>query len=159
MPVTTRELTHTEFALAREVWKEYHGQVPDTSTDRIFGVFVNGALAATARFIRHDDGNEMDCVFTRDEYPGRGLAKKVVELLLERCGEERIYIHSTLILVPFYTTFGWKSLAEKRDAPNRTCKARLLFRGDGGLQCRPHGAGSRETNARPGLRNLPGIPR
>ena len=125
MSVTPRELTHAEFPLAEQVWQQYHGQVPDTATDRIFGVFVDGKLAATARFTRHKDGNEMDCVYTRDEYRGRGLARVVVELLLDTCGYERIFIHSTLVLVPFYTTFGWKPLAEKEMPPS--VRARLVF--------------------------------
>jgi predicted GNAT family acetyltransferase len=58
------------------------------ATERIFGVFNDGTLAATARFTRHPDGNEMDCVFTLDEYRGKGFARDVVQALLDACGQE-----------------------------------------------------------------------
>jgi len=56
-----RELTNTEFPLAEKIWEHYRGQKADPKTERIFGVFYDGKLAATARFTRHPDGNEMDC--------------------------------------------------------------------------------------------------
>jgi N-acetylglutamate synthase-like GNAT family acetyltransferase len=112
MPIQTRELTPTEFPLAEKVWEQYRGQKADPVTERILGVFVEGHLAATARFTRHPDGNEMDCVFTLDEYRGGGLARLAVQALIDTCGRERIYIHSTLVLISFYKTFGWIPIPE-----------------------------------------------
>lgn len=114
MTETARELMPAEFPLAEEVWKKYRGQKADPGLERIFGVFEDGNLAATARFTRHPDGNEMDCVFTLDDYRGRGLARVAVLALLDRCGHETIFIHSTLILIPFYGTFGWVPIPEER---------------------------------------------
>ncbi len=112
-PATTRELTPTEFPLAEQVWTHYRGQKADPKTERIFGVFENGTLAATARCTRHKDGLEMDCVFTLDEYRGKGYARDAVEALLAVCGKETIYIHSTLVLIKFYRSFGWVPIGEK----------------------------------------------
>lgn len=73
MPAQTRELTPAEFHLAEKIWEQYRGQKADPAKERIFAVFDNGNLAATARFTRHPDGNEMDCVFSLDEYRGRDM--------------------------------------------------------------------------------------
>jgi len=48
-PATTRELTPAEFPLAEQAWTHYRGQKADPKTERIWGVFDNGTLAATAR--------------------------------------------------------------------------------------------------------------
>ncbi|NTV00520.1 MAG: GNAT family N-acetyltransferase [Methanoregulaceae archaeon] len=125
MAIQTRELTAVEFPLAEKVWEEYRGQKADPATERIFGVFVEGSLAATARFTRHPDGYEMDCVFTLDEYRGRGLARLAVQALLDTCGGERIFIHSTLVLISFYKTFGWVPIPE--DQLPRSIKERFNF--------------------------------
>jgi hypothetical protein len=61
--VSARELAKSEFALAEAVWMTYHQQKADPETDRIFGVFVEGELAAVARCRRHPDGLEVDGVF------------------------------------------------------------------------------------------------
>jgi N-acetylglutamate synthase-like GNAT family acetyltransferase len=125
MPVTVRELKSSEFMLAEKVWVQYRGQKADPTRERIFGVFDNGNLAATARFTRHADGNEMDCVFSLDEYRGKGYARKAVQALLDACGSERIYIHSTLVLISFYKTFGWTPIPE--DKLPRSIKDRFNF--------------------------------
>jgi GNAT superfamily N-acetyltransferase len=114
MPTTVRELTPAEFPLAEKVWEQYRGQKADPKRERIFGVFDDGNLAATARFTRHPDGNAMDCVFSLDEYRGKGYARKAVQALLDACGSERIYIHSTLVLISFYKTFGWTPIPENQ---------------------------------------------
>ena len=125
MPTTVRELAPSEFPLAEKVWEQYRGQKADPKTERIFGVFDDGNLAATARFTRHPDGNEMDCVFSLDEYRGKGYARKAVQALLDACGSERIYIHSTLVLISFYKTFGWTPIPE--DQLPRSIKDRFNF--------------------------------
>jgi len=114
MPAIVRELKSSEFPLAEKVWEQYRGQKADAKTERIFGVFDEGRLAATARFTRHPDGNEMDCVFSLDDYRGKGYARKAVQALIDACGSETIYIHSTLVLISFYKTFGWTPLPEAR---------------------------------------------
>ena len=88
MTETVRELTPSEFPLAEKVWEQYRGQKADPTIERIFGVFDDGNLAATARFTRHPDGNAMDCVFSLDAYRGKGYARKAVQALLDACGSE-----------------------------------------------------------------------
>jgi GNAT superfamily N-acetyltransferase len=120
-----RELTPSEFPFAEKIWEQYRGQKANPDTERIFGVFDNGHLAATARFTRHPDGNEMDCVFTLDEYRGKGYARDAVQALIDACGAETIYIHSTLVLISFYKTFGWVPIPEK-ELP-QTIRDRFIF--------------------------------
>ena len=114
MKKEVRELKQEEFPLAEKVWAHYRGQKADPARERIFGVFVDDALAATARCTRHQVGLEMDCVFTLDEYRGSGYAKEAVQRLLEECGSETIYIHSTLPLIGFYGKLGFEPIPEAR---------------------------------------------
>jgi len=59
MPTTTvHELSPAEFPLAEQAWTHYRNQNADPKTERIFGVFDNGTLAATTRCTRHKDGLE-----------------------------------------------------------------------------------------------------
>ncbi|MEN6487771.1 MAG: GNAT family N-acetyltransferase [Smithella sp.] len=125
MPAIARELTPAEFPLAEKVWEQYRGQKANPATERIFGVFDDGKLAATARFTRHPDGNEMDCVFSLDDYRGKGYARKAVQALVDACGSERIYIHSTLVLISFYKTFGWTPIPE--DQLPKSIRERFIF--------------------------------
>jgi N-acetylglutamate synthase-like GNAT family acetyltransferase len=120
-----RELVPTEFLLAEKVWEQYRGQKANPKTERIFGVFEDGHLAATARFTRHPDGNEMDCVFTLDEYRGKGYARNAVQALIDACGAEKIYIHSTLVLISFYKTLGWVPIPE-HELP-QSIRERFIF--------------------------------
>jgi N-acetylglutamate synthase-like GNAT family acetyltransferase len=120
-----RELEKSEFPLAEEIWEHYRGQKADAETERIFCLFSDGKLAATARFTRHPDGNEMDCVFTLDEYRGKGYARKLVQALADACGQETIFIHSTLVLITFYKTFGWYPIPE--DQLPKSIKDRFIF--------------------------------
>ena len=107
-----RELRKEEFTLAEEVWVHYHQQTADPATDRIFGVFVEGSLVSVARCRAHPDGLEVDGVFTPTEYRGRGYAKRTVDALVAACGNETLYMHSTLELVGFYGSFGFVSIPE-----------------------------------------------
>ncbi|KUG19015.1 hypothetical protein ASZ90_011259 [hydrocarbon metagenome] len=125
MAHTVRELTPAEFPLAEDIWVYYRGQKADAKNERIFGIFENGRLAATARCTRHPDGQEMDCVFTPDEFRGRGYAREAVEALLAACGNEAIYIHSTLVLIRFYESLGFVPIAE-RTMP-QTIRDRFIF--------------------------------
>lgn len=125
MNPTVRTLKPEEFPLAEKLWREYRGQKGDPSNERIFGVFNSAELAATARCTRHPDGLEMDCVFTPEKHRGKGYARIVVEALLDACGHEPIYIHSTLPLIAFYTSLGFKRI-EERTMP-QTIRDRFLF--------------------------------
>ena len=64
----------------------YRDQKADPVHERIFGVFVDGDLAATARYTKHPDGVEMDCVFVPETYRGKGYARYTVEELIRQCG-------------------------------------------------------------------------
>ena len=123
--IEARELKPQEFPLAEQVWEEYRGQKADKARERIFGVFVGGELAATARHTLHPDGNEMDCVFVPDKFRGKGYARRVVEALIAACGGEPIYIHSTLVLIPFYKTLGFSPIPEQ-DLP-QSIRDRFIF--------------------------------
>jgi GNAT superfamily N-acetyltransferase len=67
---------------------------------------------AVARCRRHPDGVEVDGVYVRDEFRDRGYARKAVRALVDACGTEPLYMHSTLDLVPFYRTFGFEPIPE-----------------------------------------------
>jgi nucleotide-binding universal stress UspA family protein/predicted GNAT family acetyltransferase len=125
LTVIIRELTNPEFRLAEQVWTQYHQQKADPDTDRIFGVFVEGDLAAVARCRRHPDGLEVDGVFVPDDYRDRGYARKAVQELVDRCGSEPLYMHSTLDLVKFYASFGFEQIPES--ALPRSIKERFNF--------------------------------
>jgi len=125
MTTETRELNRDEFFLAEKVWEQYRGQKADPVHERIFGVFIDGVLAATARYTKHPDGVEMDCVFVLEQYRGKGYARDVVQELINRCGSEQIYIHSTIVLISFYKTFGFSPIPE--DQLPRSIKERFLF--------------------------------
>ena len=73
MTTETRELKIDEFYLAEKLWEQYRDQKADPLHERIFGVFVDGALAATARYTKHPDGVEMDCVFVPETSPREGI--------------------------------------------------------------------------------------
>jgi N-acetylglutamate synthase-like GNAT family acetyltransferase len=125
MATATRELRRDEFFLAEKVWEQYRGQKADPLHERIFGVFVDGSLAATARYTRHPDGVEMDCVFVPDQYRGKGYARHAVEELITQCGSDPIYIHSTIVLIAFYKTFGFSPIPE--DQLPGSIKERFIF--------------------------------
>lgn len=121
----TRELDPAEFPLAANVWYHYHQQTGDPATDRIFGAFIDGNLGAVARCRRHKDGLEVDGVYSREECRGHGLARQVVQTLVDACGHETLFLHATLDLIAFYRTFGFVPIPE-RDLPP-TIKERLSF--------------------------------
>ena len=125
LTISVRELMKGEFALAEEVWLTYHQQKADPGTDRVFGVFVEGALAAVARCRRHPDGLEVDGVYVPDDYRDRGYARKAVQALVDACGSEPLYMHSTLPLVRFYSSFGFGQISE--DELPRSIKERFNF--------------------------------
>ncbi len=123
--------------MPRSSGRQYRGQKADAAHERIFGVFLDGSLAATARCTRHPDGLEMDCVFVPEQYRGKGYAGMAVEALLRACGSEQIFIHSTLVLIPFYKRLGFVPIPEAQ-LP-QTIRERFIFCfGEmAGLQCLP----------------------
>jgi GNAT superfamily N-acetyltransferase len=123
--VEVRELNYEEFPLAEKLWEEYRGQKNDMPEERVFGVFGNATLAATARCTRHPDGLEMDCVFSSERFRGRGYARRAVQALIDACGSEQIFIHSTIVLISFYKTFGFVPIPE--DQLPRTIRERFVF--------------------------------
>ena len=125
MTPETRELKREEFYLAEKLWEQYRGQKADPVHERIFGVFADGKLAATARYTRHPDGNEMDCVFVPDKFRGKGYARDAVGALIQTCGSETIHIHSTIVLISFYKTFGFTPIPEEQ-LP-KSIRERFLF--------------------------------
>ena len=132
-----RELTHAEFPLVKEVWNHYHQQEANPAEDRIFGTFVDGSLAAVARCRLHKDGHEVDGVFTLEEFRGRGLARLVVQALIDACGHEVLYMHSTLQLISFYKTFGFVPIPEDQTAPDDQGFGSCSASGNGRVQRLP----------------------
>jgi N-acetylglutamate synthase-like GNAT family acetyltransferase len=118
MATETRELQQGEFYLAENLWELYHGQKANPVHEKIFGVFVDGNLAASARYVKHTEGVEMDCVFVPEPEDGKGYARDAVEELIKHCGAEPVYIHSTLNLVPFYQTLGFIPIPENQLPPS-----------------------------------------
>ena len=114
MTTEVRELKREEFPLAEKLWEQYRGQKADPVHERVFGVFLDGNLAATARYTRHPDGVEMDCVFVPEQYRSKGYARLAVESLIQACGSDTIYIHSTIVLISFYRTFGFVPIPEEK---------------------------------------------
>ncbi|MEI7433075.1 MAG: GNAT family N-acetyltransferase [Methanomicrobiales archaeon] len=73
----------------------------------------------------YPDGHEVDGVFTLEEFRGRGLARLVVQTLIDACGHEELYMHSTLQLISFYKTFGFVPIPE--DQLPKMIRERFLF--------------------------------
>lgn len=125
MTVLIRELEPAEFPLADHLWEQYRGQETDRATDRVFGGFVDGVLAATARVRRHPDGLEVDGVFVAEAHRGEGLARRLVEAVLAVFGDETLWLHSTIPLIAFYGSFGFTPIEERVLPP--TIRERLAF--------------------------------
>jgi len=123
--VIVRELSVDEFVLVETLWLHYHGQKTDKTTDRIVGAFVDEKLAAVARCRHHPDGLEVDGVYAAEEHRGEGLARLVMEELLRLLGDQVLYLHSTLVLVRFYSSLGFVTIPEDGLPP--TIKERLAF--------------------------------
>ena len=124
----------------------YHQQEANPAEDRIFGTFIDGRLAAVARCRLHKDGHEVDGVFTLEEFRGRGLARLVVQALIDACGHEVLYMHSTLPLISFYKTFGFVPIPEDHTAPDDQGTVPVLLRGNGRVQRLPDAEGGDPLN-------------
>lgn len=116
--IVTRELRREEFALAEELWIDYHQLKADPGTDRIFGVFADDTLVSIARCRRHPDGYEVDGVFTPVRFRGRGYARRAMDALVEACQHDTLYMHSVRNLVDFYGKYGFVSIPERGLPPS-----------------------------------------
>ncbi len=126
MSPIARELSKPELPLAEKLWMQYRQQKTDPAADRVFGTFENNELVGLARCKQHRDGLEVDAVFVPENYRGRGYAKLAVEALIAACGrDEVLFMHSTLVLVGFYRTFGFIPIPEAELPP--TVRERLIF--------------------------------
>ncbi|MGC9434743.1 MAG: GNAT family N-acetyltransferase [Methanomicrobiales archaeon] len=117
MVIDIRALTPDEYPLAEKLWEHYHQQTVDPGRDRVFGVFVEDRLTSVARCRRHPDGLEVDAVYTPERYRGKGHARRAVAALVEECGDEPLFMHSTLELVDFYGSFGFYPIPEDELPP------------------------------------------
>ncbi len=107
-----RELTAGEFSLADGVWVEYHDTTGDPGRDRIFAVFVSGAIVSLARCRRHPDGIEVDGVFTRESFRHKGYSLTVMEALADACHNDELFMYAVRELVGFYAKVGFLPIPE-----------------------------------------------
>ncbi len=126
MGVEVRELRQDEFhRVEDEVWVHYNQQKTDPDADRIFGAFSDDRLVGVARVKRHRDGLEVDGVFVLEEFRHQGIARKLIGCIIREMGDERLWLHSTLELIGFYSTFGFRPVPEKKLPP--TIRDRFIF--------------------------------
>jgi predicted GNAT family acetyltransferase len=125
MEIAIRELSPGEFPLVDRLWVQYRGQETDPATDRVIGAFAGGVLVGTARVRRHPDGLEVDGVFVSEGHRGEGLARRLVQSVLDEFGSQTLWLHSTIPLIGFYGSFGWETIPESRLPP--TIRERLAF--------------------------------
>ena len=108
-----------EFPLAEAVCEHHGSRIGRPVANRILGV-----CHASGRPCRnHTDDPGVDGVFTPGE-AGEGRGKDV------------LYMHSTLVLVRFYTKFGGNRFPRDR-APGHGSRTAVPPRGDGRVRCRP----------------------
>ncbi|NLN09031.1 MAG: N-acetyltransferase [Methanoculleus thermophilus] len=113
-----RELRSPEFALANDVWRDYHGVTADPTRDRIFATFCGERIVSLARCRRHSDGSmEVDGVFTPEPCRGRGYSRMAVAALVVACHNDDLYMYAVESLAGFYAEFGFVSIPE-RDLPS-----------------------------------------
>ncbi|MDP3565305.1 MAG: universal stress protein, partial [Methanoregula sp.] len=82
LEIHTRELSPSEFYIAEKIWFDYHQTKSDPEHDRIFAVFIEDTPVSVARCKRHDDGYEVDGIFTWDEFRQNGYARLALEALV-----------------------------------------------------------------------------
>jgi nucleotide-binding universal stress UspA family protein len=92
LEIHARELATSEFFLAEKIWYDYHQTKSDPDHDRIFAVFLEDTPVSIARCKRHEDGYEVDGIFTWEEFRGNGYARKAIDLLIRECGNDVLYM-------------------------------------------------------------------
>jgi nucleotide-binding universal stress UspA family protein len=112
LEINTRELAPAEFYLAEKIWFDYHQTKSDPEHDRIFAVFIEDTPVSIARCKRHEDGYEVDGIFTWDEFRGNGYARNAIDLLVRECGGSVLYMYAVQNLVEFYKSFGFVPVPE-----------------------------------------------
>ncbi|MDD1695157.1 MAG: GNAT family N-acetyltransferase [Methanoregula sp.] len=112
LEIRARELAPSEFYLAEKIWFDYHQTKSDPDHDRIFAVFIEDTPVSVARCKRHEDGYEVDGIYTWDEFRGNGYAKKALDVLIRECGKSDLYMYAVLHLVDFYKSFGFVPIPE-----------------------------------------------
>jgi nucleotide-binding universal stress UspA family protein len=113
LEIHARELTTSEFYLAEKIWFDYHQTKSDPEHDRIFAVFIEDTPVSVARCKRHDDGYEVDGIFTWEEFRGNGYARNALDVLIRECGNTVLTMYAVLHLVDFYASFGFVPVPEK----------------------------------------------
>jgi hypothetical protein len=108
----TRELRAPEFGLADECWLDYHETKGDPVFDRVFAVFSGTQIVSLARCHRHEDGLEMDGIFTPVDQRGKGHSRRAVCALVEACHNDDLYMYAVRHLVLFYSGFGFRPIPE-----------------------------------------------
>ena len=120
------------------LWEQYRGQETDRAIDRVIGAFADGALVGTARVRRHPDGLEVDGVFVSEAHRGEGLARRLVQAVIDEFGTAPLWLHSTIPLIGFYGSFGWVPIPEAQLPADDPRAARVLLRRDDGLRGLAH---------------------
>ncbi|RQD82534.1 MAG: GNAT family N-acetyltransferase [Methanocalculus sp. MSAO_Arc2] len=129
MEAIVRELKPEEYALAETIWQDFRKQKADPVKERIFVVYDNGEITTTARCTRHSDGLEMDCIFTPEQYRGKGYAHLAISALLEACGKEVIYTHSPPPMTSFFEPFGFQQI-DQQEMPQSIRDRFILYFGE-----------------------------
>ena len=110
--IKTRELRAGEFSLANACWIDYHETKGDPASDRVFAVFSGSRIVSLARCHRHEDGLEVDGIFTPAEHREQGNSRRAVCALVEACHNDDLYMYAVRHLIPFYTRFGFEQIPE-----------------------------------------------
>ena len=112
-----RELRAAEFALADQVWLDYHDTTGDPAMDRIFAAFADKKVISLARCRRHKDGLEVDGIFTPEAFRKKGYSRIVVGALVEACHNDDLYMYAVRHLTGFYHQFGFEPVPESALPP------------------------------------------
>ncbi|MDD1693524.1 MAG: GNAT family N-acetyltransferase [Methanoregula sp.] len=107
-----RELRANEFVRADNVWLEYHDTNGDPTLDRIFAVFSDSQILSLARCRRHQDGLEVDGIFTPALFRKKGYSRLAVGALVEACHNDDLYMYAVRHLTGFYHQFGFEPIPE-----------------------------------------------
>jgi nucleotide-binding universal stress UspA family protein/N-acetylglutamate synthase-like GNAT family acetyltransferase len=113
LAINTRELTTSEFYMAEKIWFDYHQTKSDPEHDRIFAVFIEDTIVSIARCKRHEDGYEVNGIFTWEEFRGNGYSKKALDLMIKECGNTVLCMYAVKHLIDFYASFGFEPIPEE----------------------------------------------